>query len=71
MKSKYNIYEICNGHDFINALYEILTKLGSKNMSKIKDADQLHLTFLSNYHKGYFKKSALGTKLSEIKLLSD
>lgn len=64
MQSNHNKFIICNGHDFVYALREILKEIGVRSTSKIHSQEALTDIILGTYAKQDFLASKLGSVFS-------
>jgi len=64
MKANHNKFIICNGHDFVYALREILKQVGVRGSSKIPSEEILTDIILGTYAKQDFLTSKLGAVFS-------
>lgn len=60
MKANHNKFIICNGHDFVYVLHEILKQVGVRSGSKIHSVEALTDVVLGTYAKQDFLASKLG-----------
>lgn len=65
---KHDLFQICNGHDFISALRLIITGNWGLKKSPVDSALSLSAALLGNYHSVYFSKSNLGKELQKLNL---
>lgn len=68
LSSEFELYQMCNGHDFISALKVVLKKYSLGGQNKAPDELSLTNSLLGSYTKSSFQNSnlgiALGTRLS-------
>lgn len=64
----HDLYQVCNGHDFVSALRLILKDYWGLKIS-VETTESLSISILGNYHKSYFLQSDLGKELQKVGLL--